>query len=132
MILAHNYCGFAFYEMQPKQGLQLMRELGRFFAIDATFGLQRESDVELTTLLVGEGEGEGSPAGFMCLFDRASITLYRALKRIEGELHERGIVIYPERVFADDAKGEHKAVRALWPKCQVAVCLWHVLQVLCV
>ena len=115
--------------LMSTEGIELLKSLGRRVAIDATFGLQRESDVEVTTLLVAEGEGEGSPGAFIILLDRSALSLYRALKLIRDELRYLGVEVDPERCLADDAKGEHKAVRALWPHCQVSVCLWHVLQV---
>ncbi len=73
----------------------------------------------LCNLLTSFSGDHGSPVASIYLGDGFASTLQRALQWVKDVMEHSGIPLHPEVCFADDDKGEHRAVRATWPECQV-------------
>lgn len=113
---------------QTSDGVEVALRSGRQVAIDATFGLDKEG-LDLTTVIATNGPYRGAVICHLLLGDKRGVTLWRALDWLTRSLSDRAVAFHPERCFMDDDRAEQNAVRLVWERCGIRICIWHVLQV---
>ncbi len=86
--------------------------------LDITWRMTKEG-FELCTVMGSLGGILGASIASIYVGGKSSAAIQRALQWVADLMARHGIVLYPEVVIADDDKGEWKAVKLTWPKCQV-------------
>ena len=86
--------------------------------LDNTWGTTKEG-FELCTVMGSLGGILGASIASIYVGDKSSATIQRALQWVTDLMARHGILLHPEVVIADDDKGERKAVKLTWPKCQL-------------
>jgi len=100
---------------------------GRKLNLDSTWGTTKEG-FELCTVIGSRCGIKGAPIASIYVGDMSSATVQRALQWVTDVMARHKVLLHPEVVIADDDKGERKAIKLTWPKAQLRLCIWHILE----
>jgi hypothetical protein len=115
---------------QSKGSVDMGKKYGRCLGIDVTYSTNKEG-INLLNVVASRGNAEAAPLACVNIWGGSAATFARALSWVTAVMKSRGVTLKPDRVTCDDDKAEQLAIRAVWPDCDIQLCIWHMVRCVC-